>query len=218
MLFPYLHSWSNHQSTAGHLLRSVRVPDVVPADILAGITPGNFSLVAGDFEEIYGPTHWFTPQQSGSESDDEEAGRVNQRGRWSAVVTCFFIDTARSVLNYMRIIHGLLEEGGVWINVGEWRARRPAQAGEHTSELTTGPLLWHFENSAPRNGIGSIELSLDEVKELAGLVGFEIKVSRVPVWHQADTQDERMIRSPYTGIPDSMLEHIYNVSWPTALS
>lgn len=37
--------------------------------------------------------------------------------------------------------------------------------------------MWHFENSAPRNGIGSIELSLDEVKELAGLVGFEIKVS-----------------------------------------
>lgn len=98
------------------------MPDVVPADILAGITPGNFSLVAGDFEEIYGPTHWFTPQSSGSESDDEEAGRVNQRGRWSAVVTCFFIDTARSVLNYMRIIHGLLEEGGVWINVGEWTA------------------------------------------------------------------------------------------------
>lgn len=97
----------------------MRVPDVVPADILAGITPGNFSLVAGDFEEIYGPTHWFTPQSSGSESDDEEAGRVNQRGRWSAVVTCFFIDTARSVLNYMRIIHGLLEDGGVWINVGE---------------------------------------------------------------------------------------------------
>lgn len=118
MLFPYLHSWSNHQTTEKHLLRSVRVPDVVPADILSGVAQGNFSLVAGDFEEIYGPTHWFTPPP-GVDGDDEENGHVNQRGRWSAVVTCFFIDTARSVLNYMRIIHGLLEDGGVWINVGE---------------------------------------------------------------------------------------------------
>ncbi|EKD02723.1 hypothetical protein A1Q2_02953 [Trichosporon asahii var. asahii CBS 8904] len=157
ILFPYLHSWSNHQSTGNHLLRSVRVPDVVPADILAGITPGNFSLVAGDFEEIYGPTHWFTPQSSGSESDDEEAGRVNQRGRWSAVVTCFFIDTARSVLNYMRIIHGLLEDGGVWINVGE---------------LGMGS-AWVMDESGQLWGV----VPLDEVKELAGLVGFDIKVS-----------------------------------------
>jgi carnosine N-methyltransferase len=54
---------------------------------------------------------------------------------------------------------------------------RAASYGVWFRELTSGPLLWHFENSAPRNGIGSIELSLDEVKELAGLVGFDIKVS-----------------------------------------
>ena len=42
-----------------------------------------------------------------------------------------------------------------------------------------GPLLWHFENSPTLSdrGEGSIELSLDEVKELARKVGFELSVS-----------------------------------------
>jgi carnosine N-methyltransferase len=114
LVFPWLHSFSNHASTERGLLRSVRVPDVVPAEILGG--RGGFSLVAGDFEEVYGPTHWHEGDEDGEE--DEENGRVNQRGRWGAVVTCFFIDTARNVLNYLRIIHGLLDEGGVWINLG----------------------------------------------------------------------------------------------------
>lgn len=126
-LFPYLHSFSNHLTTGAHLLRSARIPDVVPADILEG-RAGGFSLVAGDFEEIYGPAHWFDhpegPRADGdgadADSDDEDSGNINQRGRWGAVVTCFFIDTARNVLNYLRIIHGLLADGGVWINLGEF--------------------------------------------------------------------------------------------------
>lgn len=179
VLFPWLHSFSNHLTTGNNLLRSVLIPDVVPADILQGRPEGAFSLVAGDFEEVYGPQHW----GEGSGGGSDEANDADQRGRWGAVVTCFFIDTARNVLNYLRIIHTILADGGVWINLG--------------------PLLWHFENSPTPSAtgeVGSIELSLDEVKELARMVGFEIK-------------EERMVRSTYTGVPDSMLEHVYNVSY-----
>jgi hypothetical protein len=44
--------------------------------------------------------------------------------------------------------------------------------------INLGPLLWHFENSPTKSakGEGSIELSLDEVKELARAVGFDIHV------------------------------------------
>lgn len=183
-IFPWLHSFSNHQSTGSHLLRSVRVPDVVPAEILSGpIQPGGFSLVAGDFEEVYGPSQWHAAPANPAATDEEEedSGHVNQRGRWSAIATCFFIDTARSVLTYLRIIHGLLADGGVWVNLG--------------------PLLWHFENTpaAGAKGERSIELSLDEVLALASEVGFEIK-------------EHKMVRSTYTGTPDGMLEHVYNVS------
>jgi carnosine N-methyltransferase len=62
------------------------------------------------------------------------------------------------VLSFLQIIYDLLDEGGIWINLG--------------------PLLWHFENSPTTSakGEGSIELSLNEVKELARQVGFVIDV------------------------------------------
>lgn len=149
-LFPNLHSFSNHLTTASHLLKSISVPDILPSDILP--TNADFSFVAGDFEEIYGGR---------SESGAWPPGDLispDQQGQWGAVITCFFIDTARNILNYLRIIKGLLKDDGVWINVG--------------------PLLWHFENIADRErGEGSVELSLDEVKALARQMGFELAVS-----------------------------------------
>lgn len=149
-LFPNLHSFSNHLTTASHLLKSITVPDILPSDILP--TNADFSFVAGDFEEIYGGR---------SESGAWPPGDLispDQQGQWGAVITCFFIDTARNILNYLRIIKGLLKDDGVWINVG--------------------PLLWHFENIADRErGEGSVELSLDEVKALARKMGFELAVS-----------------------------------------
>ncbi|UOH79699.1 hypothetical protein LQV05_000709 [Cryptococcus neoformans] len=134
--------------------------------------------VAGDFEEIYGPKNWGLDGGREHESEDLE----NNQGQWGAVVTCFFIDCARNVLNYLRVIHSLLADDGVWINVG--------------------PLLWHFENSPTTSakGEGSIELSLGEVKELARRIGFDLR-------------EEKMIRSTYTGIPESMLRHEYNAAF-----
>ncbi|XAO22211.1 hypothetical protein I312_100978 [Cryptococcus bacillisporus CA1280] len=177
-IFPFLHSFSNHPTTEHHLLRSVRIPDVCPVDIFSRGRPGPFSLVAGDFEEIYGANNW---DLDGGKQHDFEDGE-NHQGQWGAVVTCFFIDCARNVLNYLRIIHSLLADDGVWINVG--------------------PLLWHFENSPTTSakGEGSVELSLDEVKELARRIGFDLR-------------EEKMIRSTYTGIPEGMLRHEYNAAF-----
>ncbi|WVF68128.1 hypothetical protein IAT40_002891 [Kwoniella sp. CBS 6097] len=181
-IYPYLHSFSNHLSTLHNLLLRVQIPDVCPSDVLGSGRGGAFSLVAGDFEDIYGPGSWDIPTPREQDEGWEDEGRVNQRGRWGAVVTCFFLDCARNVLNYLRIIHTILEENGVWINIG--------------------PLLWHYENSPTTSptGEGSIELSLDEVKELARRVGFDLK-------------EEKMVRTTYTGIPGGMLRHEYNAAF-----
>jgi carnosine N-methyltransferase len=40
---------------------------------------------------------------------------------------------------------------------------------------TPGPLLWHFENND--TGDPSIELDLEEVRELARKIGFQLSVS-----------------------------------------
>ena len=34
------------------------------------------------------------------------------------VVTCFFIDTAKNVFEYIDIIEKVLKKGGIWINFG----------------------------------------------------------------------------------------------------
>ncbi|KAI6143798.1 N2227-domain-containing protein [Pisolithus tinctorius] len=133
-IYPYIHSFSN-VSSRETLLKAVTIPDVLPSDLPPG---SNFSLVAGDFEEIYG-----------SENSDENEP---QAGKWDAILTCFFIDTAKNIVNYLRILHRILAPGGVWINLG--------------------PLLWHFENN--ENEYPSIELDLAEVKELARTIGFKL--------------------------------------------
>ncbi|SRR5258708_1639431 len=80
------------------MLKRVQIPDVLPSDLPPG---SNSSLVAGDFEEVYG---W----QDGDADPDEPSA-----GLWDAVLTCFFID----IVNYLRIIHRILAHGGVWINL-----------------------------------------------------------------------------------------------------
>ncbi|KAG7561947.1 hypothetical protein FFLO_02587 [Filobasidium floriforme] len=168
-IFPNLHSFSNHLTTHEHLLRSYLVPDVLPGQLLG--PNSDFSFVAGDFEEVYG-----------GRSDDGSWVDIpaDQAGQWGAVVTCFFLDTARNIINYLKIIKGLLRPDGVWVNVG--------------------PLLWHWENVQDKErGEGSIELSLDEVKDLARKMGFEIN-------------NERLDRATYTGDPDTMLRSEYQVS------
>jgi len=155
-IYPYVHSFSNIPNESA-LLRPVSIPDILPSDLPLG---SNFSLVAGDFEEIYGAT------------DDENDGQ------WNAILTCFFIDTAKNIVNYLRIFHKILAPGGLWINLG--------------------PLLWHWENNTTNDP--SIELDLEQVKELAKEVGFEIS-------------DERTIDTTYTNNAQSMLGYVYHASF-----
>jgi len=65
----------------------------------------------------------------------------------------FFIDTAKNMLEYLEIIHSILKTGGLWINIG--------------------PLLYHYENMP---GEISIELSLEQVKDVIVKIGFDFQV------------------------------------------
>jgi len=160
-IYPYIHSFSNIPQEPA-LLRSVSIPDILPSDLPSEC---NFSLVAGDFEEIYGVT----------DEDDHS-------GRWNAILTCFFIDTAKNIINYLKIFHKILASGGVWINLG--------------------PLLWHWENNMTNDT--SIELDLEQVKQLAREIGFEIS-------------NERTIDTTYTNNGESMLGYVYHASFWVAI-
>ncbi|PKA64382.1 GDSL esterase/lipase [Apostasia shenzhenica] len=103
----------------------------------AGITEG-FSMCAGDFVEVYND--------------------VDQEASWDAVVTCFFLDTAHNIVEYIEVIFKVLKDGGVWINLG--------------------PLLYHFADSHGPEDELSVEISLEDVKKVAFQYGFELEIER----------------------------------------
>ena len=124
-IFPYVHVQSNHLMRKDQQ-RCIQIPDINPSNL-----PENskFSMVAGDFLEIYS----------------------NQKSEWNCIITCFFIDTARNIFDYIETIWNALDENGIWINFG--------------------PLLYHW---AEIPGEYSIELSYDELREVIKSKGFEI--------------------------------------------
>ncbi|AEC08645.1 S-adenosyl-L-methionine-dependent methyltransferases superfamily protein [Arabidopsis thaliana] len=133
-IYPWIHSNCNSLSDNDQL-RPIAIPDIHPAS--AGITEG-FSMCGGDFVEVYNES--------------------SHAGMWDAVVTCFFIDTAHNVIEYIQTISKILKDGGVWINLG--------------------PLLYHFADTYGHENEMSIELSLEDVKRVASHFGFVIEKER----------------------------------------
>ncbi|KAH6683793.1 hypothetical protein VDGD_07139 [Verticillium dahliae] len=112
---PFIDGWSHHASTAD-MFRGVAFPDR-PVNASAVV------LVEGDFTTAF----------------------KGQNGHFDALVTHFFIDTARNLMSYFETIHGLLRKGGIWVNLG--------------------PLLY---------GTGPyVQLSLDEIIAVVNAMGFE---------------------------------------------
>lgn len=108
--------------------RGFKIPDVNPSSLPKG---SDFSMVAGDFVEVY----------------------RDQPNSWDCIITCFFMDTARNVFEYIDTIRTALKPGGIWINFG--------------------PLLYHYEEMPNEF---SIELSYDEFRTVVLKMGFELKV------------------------------------------
>ncbi|XP_073240497.1 carnosine N-methyltransferase-like [Porites lutea] len=115
-IYPYIHQTCNNRS-ASDQVRPVVIPDVDPTDVPDDL---NFSMAAGDFLEVY-----------------------TEQNCWDCIVTCYFIDTAHSVIAYIENISRLLKPGGYWINLG--------------------PLLYHFADVANE---WSVELPYEDIKRI----------------------------------------------------
>lgn len=125
---PFCLNSCNRRAKHDHL-EEISVPDVSPGDWISGDV--EFSMCAGDFVEVSVCLSF------------EIAGQVYkpQKAEWDIVLTCFFLDTAKNILNYVHTIANIIPEGGLWANVG--------------------PLLYHFADSQTEM---SIELSWEELK------------------------------------------------------
>ena len=106
---------------------------------------------------------------------------------WDCIVTCFFIDAAPNVIEYIAAFERLLKPGGYWINLG--------------------PLLYHWQNSSEGDDERyeqSVELSYEEMKHVMSTYNFRI---------QKESQRECL----YTDNVKSMMKTVYNCVFFTAV-
>eukprot|EP00931_Biecheleriopsis_adriatica_P033815 TRINITY_DN19609_c0_g1_i1.p1 TRINITY_DN19609_c0_g1~~TRINITY_DN19609_c0_g1_i1.p1 ORF type:complete len:371 (+),score=60.50 TRINITY_DN19609_c0_g1_i1:110-1222(+) len=115
-IFPFATSLANRRGKQDHVI-PVMVPDVCPGTVLTD--QHQIGFCAGDFVEVYG----------------------RQTAAWDALLTPFFIDTAKNIYIYIRTIANILKPGGLWTNLG--------------------PLLFHYADMPDEP---SIELSWEEIR------------------------------------------------------
>ncbi|RMZ93514.1 hypothetical protein BpHYR1_048336 [Brachionus plicatilis] len=150
-IYPYVDSWSNNLKFENQL-RVVEFPDVSPQEFVERLS--NFSMVAGDFLEVY-----------------------NEESTFDCIVTCFFIDTAHNVIDYIEKIWMLLKEGGYWINLG--------------------PLLYHYSKI---EGQMSIELSYEQIKRVIEKVGFKFMREEFGLETKYNSDDKSLLKYVYESI------------------
>uniref|UniRef100_A0A6U5L7I1 carnosine N-methyltransferase n=1 Tax=Corethron hystrix TaxID=216773 RepID=A0A6U5L7I1_9STRA len=155
------------------LTRTTTVPDIDPRRTLESQAEEvkalnlDFSMVAGEFCEMY--------------------GQSKEEGRWDAVASCFFLDTAPSIAEYLRVIHRCLSTGGVLVNFGpllyHWSgpSLRPSQS-----------IDMYYKKSGhldPRY-MSSVDLCWDDVRQILINVGFEILEEQMGL-HATYTNDRK---------------------------
>eukprot|EP00727_Mastigamoeba_balamuthi_P007409 m51a1_g3289 hypothetical protein (371) ;mRNA; r:273184-274503 len=118
-LWPFVHVSANVPSSAAMSLRTCRVPDVQPSDHAVALTDTDFVSLC----------------------------RQHRQGHYDALVTCFFIDTAFNILDYIEAARDAIKPGGFWVN--------------------HGPLHWVH---GPRE---SIRLTMEEIETAMERMGFE---------------------------------------------
>jgi hypothetical protein len=114
-LHPFCFDFLVNEVDSGSRYDSVAFPDI-------NVSPGErLSYTLGDFVTTYGS---------------------NQRkDHYGAVVTCFFIDTATNIYEYLAVISSALCSGGLWVNVGpvQWHTNAIVQpSGTELKMLVEG--------------------------------------------------------------------------------
>jgi N2227-like protein len=116
---------------------------------------GFLSYTVGDFLEVATlattRSRTATSASNSTRSQQQQNEYTNDTGYYDAIVTCFFLDTATNLFDYISTIHASLATGGIWVNVGplHWHrnALLPAVAVDELHALLVGPgtSLFGFE-------------------------------------------------------------------------
>ena len=152
-IHPYIHNFCNNISNKDQL-KAITFPDIDPNQLPED---RKFSMAAGDFLDVYNDAEYIGSQDT--------------------VATCFFIDCAHNIVDFIQTIHKVLKPGGYWINLG--------------------PLLYHFSDMP---GETSIEPSYDCVQGIIKDIGFEILEEEQDILTTYDQNPASMLQYKYKSV------------------
>ncbi|KAM3506372.1 hypothetical protein MY11210_007579 [Beauveria gryllotalpidicola] len=114
------------------------------------------------------PDHW--PNKAVKLVEGNFLNMFPKDGEFDAIATLFFIDMSENVIDFLSNIYRLLKPGGLWVNLG--------------------PLKW--------GTYAALQLSAEEVLELADVIGFDV-----------DHTSRKNIDSLYVEQPETLLKFTY---------
>mmetsp|Transcript_1379 Transcript_1379/g.2236 ORF Transcript_1379/g.2236 Transcript_1379/m.2236 type:complete len:165 (+) Transcript_1379:1344-1838(+) len=137
--------------------------------------PPEFSMAAGEFVSIY--------------------SNPKEHGKWDAVISCFFLDTAHSIIKYMKTIYDMLKDDGIMINFGpllyHWSGP-PMRPNDKSVDD------YHKRNSGLDNRyLSSVDMSWDDVKDVMTNVGFVLEEERLGIPARYTSDSTSMMATEY---------------------
>ncbi|XP_058830078.1 carnosine N-methyltransferase [Topomyia yanbarensis] len=148
--YPWVHQYVNNLCR-NNQIEPITFPDVSPTKFPP---KGTMNMVAGDFLQVYRDMNY-----------------------WDCIATCFFIDCANNIIEFVELIYGILKPGGIWINLG--------------------PLLYHFSDVPHEN---SIEPTYEDLIIIVRSCGFNILKNRTDLPTKYAQNPSSMHQSEYKSI------------------
>jgi len=169
---PYVNATTNQVSLEDSV-RSTVIPDIDPQSLLtkSGKQP-DFSMAAGEFVECY--------------SKEEE------KGQWDGIASCFFLDTAGFVGDYVKCIWEMLKPGGVLVNLGPLLWHWTSTVGGRPDEATYG------RRNVDVRYTGSVDMTWEDLREVLVLVGFEIVEEKIGLKCEYTRDNRAMMHTQYS--------------------
>jgi len=153
--------------------QAIELPDVT--DMKLQHSTGTLSYTIATYEQV-ASIILQNDDENNDEGTDDDNDNSNQR-LVDAVVTCFFLDTATNIYDWVALTHGIVTPGGVWINVG--------------------PLQWHRNARLP--------VTANQLRMIMERMGWDIlewNIDRDPIEYRSSQQ-----RSTMTGQSETMSTH-----------
>lgn len=162
-IYPYITESKNWLSMDDRL-QPVNIPDVSTRDIP---NTTRLSMVAGDFYEIYNDLE-------NNFSTELTSDKLPNKSSFHCVCSCYFIDCAPNILDYISTISYILQDGGYWINFG--------------------PLLYHFSDVP--NEL-SIDLTWAQIVDLLPKFGLKLIEQKFHQYSQYTQNKNNMMQQSY---------------------